>query len=95
MALRGELQRLDDKFVIPAVQNELADFAELAFDDGVVLARNHLAGEHRAWRERSRAGIDLDADVGRDHGPQDGDVALAIDAQEHEEQRFGLATGSR
>src|SRR6266851_1740981 len=44
----SEIQCFHDKFVLAAIQHHLADLADLAFDDGVVLARNHVTREHGA-----------------------------------------------
>jgi len=77
--------------VFLAIKHEFADFAELAFDDGIVFARDHFAREHSAGSELSRPGIELHADVRRKHWPKNGNVAIVIDAQEDEEQRFGFS----
>src|SRR5256885_789842 len=91
-ALRSEIQRLHHELVLTAIEHHLANFAELPFDDGVVLARNHVAREHCAGLEAPRARIKLYPDVGSDHRAKNGDVLFLIDPQENEEQWVGLGT---
>jgi hypothetical protein len=90
----SKIQRFHDKFVIAAIEHDLADFADLAFDDRIVLARKHLAGEHGARGELPGSGIELNADVWGNHRAQNGDVMLVIHAQKDEEQRLRLAARS-
>jgi hypothetical protein len=77
--LRRKIQRLHDELVFAAAQYDLVDLANLAFNDGVVVARNHLARQYGARSELPRAGIELHADIRRDHRAKNGDVLLVVD----------------
>jgi hypothetical protein len=84
--LRSEIERLHNKFVFATIEHELANFSELAFDDSVMLARNHFACEHGSGRELPGTSIELHADIGRNHRAKNGDSVLVVDAEKHKEQ---------
>src|SRR5258708_17964105 len=91
LSLRRKIERLHHKFVLAAIQHNLTDLADLAFDDGGVFARKHLAREHDAGSELPRPGIELYADIRCNHRPKNGDVLLVVHAQKHEQQRLRFA----
>ena len=78
LSMRGEVEAFDDEFVAAAcpasrqaIQDEIADSGDLPFYDRGVLANGCFAPENGARLEGSRAGIELHADVGRNHRAKD------------------------
>src|SRR5260370_31870433 len=88
---RREFQCLHDEFVRATVQYELGDFSHLALDDCRVSAHRGLAPKHRSRVELRRPGIELHADIRRDHRPENGHILLVVHAKKDEHQRIGFA----
>jgi hypothetical protein len=53
-------------------------------------ARKGCAVQHLSAFEVTRTRVKLYANVWRDHGPENGNVFLAVHAKKHEDERLGL-----
>ena len=90
-----EIQALDDELVVAAMEDQLADFADLAVDEGVVIARERLALQRRTAFEFCGSFVELHADIGSNHRAKNGDVSLLVQPAKNEDQHFGLATRNK
>ena len=91
----AEVEAFDDELVVAAGQHELADFADLAVDEGVVFSRGGLALQYGAALEFCGAFVELHADIGRDHRTKNGDIFSLIESAKNEDQSFGFTTRNK
>ena len=73
-----KLYRLHHESTVHTIQNQIADFGELPFDNRFMLARCRFAAKRGSGIELARAEIQLHADVRRNHRTENGEPSLTI-----------------
>jgi hypothetical protein len=83
------------KFVGAAIEEHFAEFADLALNEGIVLACSGVALEYGTFFELARAGLELHADIRGNHRTKNGEILPGVHAKKDKDQRIALPCWSR